>query len=267
MLAAVRETLPAAGSDLSEPATAVLPAGSPVRAPEFSATTGDPTGATGGEDLERLVYLGRMVSAVSHELGNRLTSVLGFAEMAAQTPDPETAPRLLAKMNNYAENLRVLVESLSGFSSHRMAAREACDPGTLVRQVVELASCEAKTTGVRVVFHRKAELPQLHVVVGEARLGLFMCLDAMVRNLAQTGVRDAHLLAEVRKAPDGGVQVVFRPSDPLDHGKDEESISAVLARAGQVLAAQGANIKWSEREKGANELVAEFSCEVCSSGP
>lgn len=262
MLAAAKQSLPVADPDVSGPATAVLPAGSPVRAPVLPATVGDPPGVTGGEDVERLMYLGRMVSAVSHELGNRLTSVLGFAELAAQTPDPETAPRLLAKMNTYAENLRVLVESLSGFSSSRLAAREDCDPGVLARQVVELAGCTAKASGVRVVFHRKGDLPRVRVVVGEVRLGLFMCLDAMVRDLAATGVRDAHLLAEVRKAPHGGVQVIFRPSDSCN---SVETISTVLARAGRILATQGVHTM-VKKEKGVSELLAEFSCEVCLDG-
>jgi len=262
MLAAAKEAHSAAGPDVSVPATAVLPAGSPVRALDSSAAIGDPPGVTGEADAERLMYLGRMVSAVSHELGNRLTSVLGFAELAAQTPDPETAPRLLAKMNNYAENLRVLVESLSGFSSSRLAMPEECDPAVLVRQVVELAGCTAKAAGVRVVFHRKGDLPRVRVVVGEVRLGLFMCLDAMVRDLAATGVRDAHLLAEVRKAPHGGVQVIFRPSDSCN---GVETISTVLARAGRILATQGVDTM-VKSEKGVSELLAEFSCEVCLDG-
>lgn len=260
MLAVAKETLPAAGPEVSGPATAVLPAGSPVRAPDSPAPTGAPAGVAGEADLERLMYLGRMVSAVSHELGNRLTSVLGFAELAAQAADADTTPRLLAKMNAYAENLRVLVESLSGFSSSRLAAREEYDPALLARQAVELAGCTAKTLGVRVVFHRKGDLPRVQVVVGETRLGLFMCLDAMVRDLAATGVRDAHLLVEIRKAPHGGVQLVFRPSEPC---KGKGSVSAVLARAGKALSAQGVYLKCFEREEGASEVVAEFSREVC----
>lgn len=232
--------------------------GPPVRAPDLSAPTGDPAGVQTAADLERLMYLGRMVSAVSHELGNRLTSVLGFAEMAVQTPDSEAAPRLVAKMNAYAENLRVLVESLSGFSSRRLAAREDCDAGALVRQVVELTGCTAKASGVRLVFHRKGNLPRVRVVIGEVRLGLFMCLDAMVRDLAATGVRDAHLLVEIRKAHHNGVQLIFRPSDSLRIG---EAFSAVFAHAGQILAGQGVNTR-VKYKKGSDEMVAEFSREV-----
>ncbi len=251
MIAAVKEAPPAAG---------------PVMAPHSPATGDDSLGLAAVPDFERLVYLGRMVSAVSHELGNRLTSVLGFAEMAAQAPDPEVAPRLLAKMNNYAEDLRMLVEGLTGFSARRLAVKEDCDPEVLVRQVVELAACEAKTSGVRLAFHGKGGLPQVRVVVGEVRLGLFMCLDTMVRDLAGSGVRDAHLLAEVRRAPDGGVQVVFRPSDPLGHGNGLEPISTVLARAERILTTQGVTTKWVMREEGVSELVAEFSREVCHGG-
>jgi hypothetical protein len=77
--------------------------------------------------------------------------------------------------------------------------------------------------------------------------------------LAATGVRDAHLLAEVRKAPYGGVQFIFRPSDSCN---GVESVSAVLARAGRILAAQGVTTR-VEHGKGVSELVAEFSREVC----
>lgn len=124
----------------------------------------------------------------------------------------------------------------------------------------------AKTSGVQVVLKRQGNLPLIRVVVGEARLGLFMCLDALVRDLAAAGEQDAHLVAEVSPNPDGGVQVVFRPSIKLGCGNGEDPNVPIFNRAKEILTGQGITTKWAMRDKGVREFVAEFSREVCAGG-
>jgi signal transduction histidine kinase len=135
-------------------------------------------------DPERLLALGRMMSAVAHELGNSVNGVLGYADLLAAKTTDENLRRLTEKLQRNALNLRDLVESLRGFSETAVGQRERRGCGELVRQAATTVGCLAKTVGVEIEVGEESGLPPADVAPGDFRLSLFLAMEACLRSWA-----------------------------------------------------------------------------------
>ncbi len=90
---------------------------------------------------ERLATMGEMVAGVAHELNNKLTPILGFGEILAQSHDlpQETYEKCVTGINTAATSAKKIVESLLLFSRQEKPAMLPCDLNKIVRNAVNLA--------------------------------------------------------------------------------------------------------------------------------
>lgn len=142
------------------------------------ALTGSP------RELERLQYLGRMVSAVSHELNNRLTSVVGYADLMYLQHNPAGMQRLAGKLREQTETLRIFAEGISGFSKSMQGKPSAFNLACAIGQVAELAKCETKFRGIPFFIKHEADDFIAKAWPSEFRLALFACMYELTRWLA-----------------------------------------------------------------------------------
>lgn len=132
-------------------------------------------------ELERLQYLGRMVSAVSHELSNRLTSVVGYADLMSFQGNPDGMQRLAGKLREQTENLRMFAEGISGFSRSPQGRAMPFNLAAALQQVIELARCESKFRGIPLGLQAGDPGFIASVWPSEFRLALFSCLYELTR--------------------------------------------------------------------------------------
>lgn len=145
-------------------------------------------------DQERLLALGRMTSAVAHELGNSVNGVLGYADLLAAKTTDENLRRLVEKLQRNALSLRDLVEGLRGFSEAAAGRCERRSCGEWVKQAAVAAGCFAKTVGAEIEVREEPGLPPVETAPGEFRLSLFMVLEACLRAWAQRRERRRAML-------------------------------------------------------------------------
>lgn len=196
---------------------------------------------------ERNRYLGRMVSAVAHELNNRLTSVLGYADLLLLGANNGSQDPLVRKLQRITESLRHFTENLSGFSRLSERPPAICDPAVLIRQVVDLASCLSRHGGVEIRMEPMEDMPRLKLLESQFRFALFIVLDVMIRSLVEHGNGGASEI--VLAAPDGvRLEIASRINgEPFDRGLEEPA----YRHASEVLESQGIQAGW---ERGANGI-------------
>ncbi|MCW8129555.1 MAG: HAMP domain-containing histidine kinase [Planctomycetota bacterium] len=159
--------------------------------------------ATHPRELERLQYLGRMVSAVSHELNNRLTSVVGYADLMYLQNNPSGMQRLAGKLREQTETLRIFAEGIAGFSKSIQGKPLPFNLACAVGQVAELAKCETKFRGIP--FFLKQDAPEFCATAwpSEFRLALFACIYELTRWLAlQAAGESKNIVVSCRRVPD-----------------------------------------------------------------
>jgi len=212
------------------------------------------------EDPERLRYLGRMVAAVSHELNNRLTGVLGFTDLLAMNPEGDSQARVLGKLRTYAESVRGLVSSLSGFSRSQQEGPEVAPLAPAVRQAVDLANCVARATGGMLTL----DIPDagLHgrIVGPEFRFALYVCLDWLLRQA--NAAKPQCPVVDVRLEQGASGPLVVMSAPLVQAPGPEESWPSPLRLAERIFSAQHAECGWRCTPEGVWQFVVEPASEV-----
>ena len=200
-------------------------------------------------DLERMACLGRMVAMVSHELNNRLTGVLGFADLLAMKCEGESSARIKTKLSDCAERLRLLTESLSGFSMSKVRREEDIRLEHVFKQAIEVVKCEAKATGVSVEYQSQAgsEKARANLRAGDLRVGLFLCLSTVVKLAAKKNQPVKITVAGVPNGTRTDLSISITAGDSPRSGEGQ------MAMAREMLEPLGIEINWS-REGQVNVL-------------
>ncbi|GMV82426.1 MAG: hypothetical protein AMXMBFR7_36100 [Planctomycetota bacterium] len=205
-------------------------------------------------EMERLFLLGRMVSAVSHELNSRLTSVIGYADLLRMHRQGANRDMLLDRLHVYTENLRAFVESISGFSTSRQSLPQTFSPNRLLRQLMDLGTCEAKAEGLTLELDIPEHLPDVAIKVAETRLALFMCLDALIRHGSKLKAGGKRVALRIDASPLGseGFLTSFRMTfeDAACEGAPEAPESLEFEHGMRSLQRLGMECRWKQDANG-----------------
>ncbi len=82
---------------------------------------------------ERLATMGEMMAAVAHELNNKLTPILGYAEILSPDLNPEQLEKGIAGIRNASLSAKRIVNSLLLFSRREKPAKIRCDINEIIR--------------------------------------------------------------------------------------------------------------------------------------
>jgi signal transduction histidine kinase len=157
---------------------------------------------------ERLAGLGQLASSVAHELNNPLTAVTGYAELLAETRQPEVEERAGIILTE-ARRMKKIIESLVRFRKLTPAGRSPVSVELLLRDIEKLARHDLETTRVELELRIPSDLPRA-MGDGEQIRQVFLQLvknaSIALENLPESEER--RLIVEVTKSA-GCVRTTF----------------------------------------------------------
>ncbi len=183
----------------------------------------------------RLTTLGEVASALSHQLNQPLTAIIGYntglQRMLGQTPD--TPPAILGALKQQGEQAAEagkIVQRIREFLTRRSPQREACDLVALARRAVELVQRDLRDLHIRVVWATTDELPWVDadpVLVEQVLINLVRnAADALVSG--PRSETSPERLVRIVAAADGpqAVRLAVEDNGPGLQGRTAEQICA-----------------------------------------
>ncbi|MBU1431604.1 hypothetical protein KKF91_13760 [Myxococcota bacterium] len=111
---------------------------------------------------DRLATIGQLAAGVAHELNEPLGNILGFAQLAAKTPQlPTQAQRDLDQIVTGALYAREIIKKLMFFSRQTPARRVALDLNEVIEEALGLLSARSGQAGVQLQRALSPGLPQI----------------------------------------------------------------------------------------------------------
>lgn len=110
---------------------------------------------------EKMSSLGRMISGVTHELNNPLTSIMGYAQLLrAAVPEGKVAERA-ERLESEARRCQKIVKNLLSFARRSEVKHGALSLNEIVESVLALMGYQLRVDGVAVETDLCADLPAL----------------------------------------------------------------------------------------------------------
>lgn len=100
---------------------------------------------------EKLTSLGLLTSGIAHELNNRLTPILGFADLINAQRLGEKDRKRLSIIIDAANSSRSILDSLLKFSRNKPPEKSVFDMRDIIRRVLSLYAPTVKKRGIRLV--------------------------------------------------------------------------------------------------------------------
>ncbi|MFY9399266.1 MAG: ATP-binding protein [Desulfomonilia bacterium] len=106
---------------------------------------------------EKLTSLGLLTSGIAHELNNRLTPILGFADLINARRLGEKDRKRLSIIIDAANSSRSILDSLLKFSRNKPPEKVVFDMRDIIRRVMNLYTPTVKKRGIRLVCDEGTE--------------------------------------------------------------------------------------------------------------
>ncbi len=111
---------------------------------------------------DRLAKIGQFSAGVAHEINEPLANILGFAQLALQTPElPEQATNDLGNIVDSSLHAREIIRKLMFFSRQFPPQKIAVNLNELVEQALHITSANAKRSHVEVRCEFDEALPHI----------------------------------------------------------------------------------------------------------
>ena len=139
---------------------------------------------------DKMSSLGRMISGVTHELNNPLTSIMGYAQLLrAAVPEGKVAERA-ERLETEARRCQKIVKNLLSFARRREVKHGALSLNEVVESVLALMGYQLRVDGVVVETDLCSELPALigdHHHLQQVLVNLLTNARQAIRSDAQSG--------------------------------------------------------------------------------
>ncbi len=113
---------------------------------------------------ERLASVGRLAAGVAHEVGNPVSAILGYAEVAGRGGEvPERTRNAVERIRDEALRIRALVRELLDLARTQELELASHDPVALVRRVLERLGQQALLEGIDLDLSAEEGLPCVEV--------------------------------------------------------------------------------------------------------
>lgn len=106
---------------------------------------------------EKLTSLGLLTSGIAHELNNKLTPILGFAELIDNASMSESDQKRFLLMMSSANAAKTIVESLLSFSRNLPPEKTAFDMLSAIDRVMSLYSSSLSKQDIKIAHECAAE--------------------------------------------------------------------------------------------------------------
>lgn len=101
---------------------------------------------------EKLTSLGLLTSGIAHELNNKLTPILGFADLINTRNLSSQDKKRLSIIINSADSAKSIVESLLKFSRNKPPEKVVFDMREIITRTVNLYTPTIKKRGIKIIY-------------------------------------------------------------------------------------------------------------------
>ena len=160
---------------------------------------------------EKMSSLGRMISGVTHELNNPLTSIMGYAQLLRTAMPEGKVARRAEMLESEARRCQRIVRNLLSFARKRETQFSAVSLNEIVEAVVSLMRYQLRVESVELDVELSKDLPALH---GDAHQLQQVFVNLLTN--AQQAIREAEPSGRITIRTDGTADEAY--VDVIDSG-------------------------------------------------
>lgn len=170
---------------------------------------------------DRLATIGQLAAGVAHELNEPLSTIVGFAQLAAHNEQlPEDASRDLQKIVTAALHARKVIRELLVFSREAKPVMVDCSLNELIRDGLFFLESRFEKAGITLVCNLDPKLP----MISADRSHMLQILTNLVVNAVQAMPDGGQLTIETLTEQDAIVLVVT----DTGIGMDEKTVQDIF---------------------------------------